>query len=126
MLTESSSQKVLVNFIYELRYAEALESISEVVINKLHQPWRTFLSIINKCLTAKSSCVDRAREPMVQILWGLFNNANVDYANLIWEDSSWESSDDEKTESDDSDKGHDQTRSFGILVHDKEKEKPTI
>nr|GEW27963.1 hypothetical protein [Tanacetum cinerariifolium] len=45
--------------------------------------------------------VDRAREPVVRILWGLVNSANVNYANLIWEDFSsiWESSDDDKTES---------------------------
>nr|GEV70314.1 reverse transcriptase domain-containing protein [Tanacetum cinerariifolium] len=47
---------------------------------------RTFISIINKFLTGKSSGVDRARQPMVQILWGIVNKANVDYADLIWEE----------------------------------------
>ncbi|GJR60499.1 hypothetical protein Tco_1502661 [Tanacetum coccineum] len=39
---------------------------------------------------------------------------------------SWETSDDEKTDSDDYDTGDDQAGSFGILVHDKEQEQPIV
>ncbi|GJY06220.1 ribonuclease H-like domain-containing protein [Tanacetum coccineum] len=31
-------------------------------------------------------CIDKARQPLVQILWWLVNNANMDYAELIWEE----------------------------------------
>ncbi|GJW83256.1 hypothetical protein Tco_0156401 [Tanacetum coccineum] len=50
------------------------------------ESWRTFLNIINRCLFGKSSGIDRARQPRVQILWGMFYKKNVDYAALIWED----------------------------------------
>ncbi|GJR99384.1 hypothetical protein Tco_0315893 [Tanacetum coccineum] len=42
--------------------------------------------ILKKSLPGKASGVDRAREPIVQILWGIVNSANVDFAELIWED----------------------------------------
>ncbi|GKA79614.1 hypothetical protein Tco_0786210, partial [Tanacetum coccineum] len=36
-------------------------------------------------LTGKSSVADRVREPIVQLLWGLVNSENIDYADLICE-----------------------------------------
>ncbi|GJS19306.1 hypothetical protein Tco_0447938 [Tanacetum coccineum] len=48
-----------------------------VVVNKLHQPWRTILSILNKSLTGKASRIDRAKEPITYILWGVVNFVNV-------------------------------------------------
>ncbi|GJU57580.1 hypothetical protein Tco_1235346 [Tanacetum coccineum] len=83
-------QDKLVTFLKKLGYADSMTTISQVVVNKLHQPWRTFLSILNKCLTGKSSGVDRARELIVQILWGLVNLESVEFAKLILEDFSEE------------------------------------
>nr|GEX80332.1 hypothetical protein [Tanacetum cinerariifolium] len=76
----------LVSFIKQLGYSGSLDVISNMYIDYMHQPWRAFMTIINKCLTGKSSGFDRPRQSMIQILWGMFNNKNVDYANLIWED----------------------------------------
>nr|GFC44833.1 hypothetical protein [Tanacetum cinerariifolium] len=39
---------------YEIRY------LTDVNVNKLYQPWRSFASVINKCLTGKSSGVKPA------------------------------------------------------------------
>nr|GFA46387.1 hypothetical protein [Tanacetum cinerariifolium] len=44
------------------------------------------VSVINKCLTGKSTSFDSLRLSQAQILWGLYYNRNVDYAFLIWED----------------------------------------
>ncbi|GKA82798.1 hypothetical protein Tco_0789546 [Tanacetum coccineum] len=49
----------------------------------MHQPWRKILSIHNKRLTGKASGIDRARESIVQILWGIVNSVNVDFAELF-------------------------------------------
>ncbi|GJS58078.1 hypothetical protein Tco_0652862 [Tanacetum coccineum] len=51
----------------------------------LHQPWRSFAAIINKCLSGKPS-YDSLRLSQAQILWGMYNKKNVDYAYLLWED----------------------------------------
>ncbi|GJX70565.1 hypothetical protein Tco_0307736 [Tanacetum coccineum] len=54
-------------------------------IRSLHQPWRSFAAIINKCLSGKPS-YDSLRLSQAQILWGMYNNKKVDYAYLLWED----------------------------------------
>ncbi|GKC80666.1 hypothetical protein Tco_1131440 [Tanacetum coccineum] len=56
-----------------------------VNVNKLHQPWRSFAAIINKCLSGIPS-YDSLRLSQAQILWGMYNKKNVDYAYLLWED----------------------------------------
>ncbi|GJR10377.1 hypothetical protein Tco_0793029 [Tanacetum coccineum] len=42
------------------------------------------MTMINKCLTGKAFGFDRPRQALIQVLWGMVTNANVDY--LIWED----------------------------------------
>nr|GEY44914.1 hypothetical protein [Tanacetum cinerariifolium] len=64
----------------------AIRKLTNVNINKLHQPWRSFAAIINKCLTRKSSGYDSLRLSQAQILWGLYHKRNVDFAYLMWED----------------------------------------
>ncbi|GKD50515.1 retrovirus-related pol polyprotein from transposon TNT 1-94 [Tanacetum coccineum] len=44
------------------------------------------LSMINKCLTGKTTGFDRPRHPVLQILWGIIHRSNIDYAEGIWEE----------------------------------------
>nr|GFC28738.1 hypothetical protein [Tanacetum cinerariifolium] len=60
--------------------------LTDVNINKLHQPWRSFTAIINKCLSGKSSGYDSLRLSQAQFLWGFYYKRNVDFAYLMWED----------------------------------------
>nr|GFB69849.1 hypothetical protein [Tanacetum cinerariifolium] len=46
----------------------------------------SFASVINKCLTGKSSGVDSFRLSQAQMLWGFYHRINIDFAYLIWED----------------------------------------
>ncbi|GKF64254.1 hypothetical protein Tco_0187702, partial [Tanacetum coccineum] len=45
-----------------------IRKITDVNVNKLHQPWRSFAAIINKCLSGKPS-YDSLRLSQAQILW---------------------------------------------------------
>ncbi|GJX69902.1 hypothetical protein Tco_0307073 [Tanacetum coccineum] len=76
----------LVTFIKSLGYKGALEYVSNLYIDHMYQPWRTFASIINKCVSGKTACLDRRRLSRVQILCGLFYKKNVDYSECLWED----------------------------------------
>ncbi|GJY17385.1 hypothetical protein Tco_0388876 [Tanacetum coccineum] len=53
----------------------------------MHQPWRTFVAVINRCISGKSTGLDRLMPSRAQILWGMFNQKNVDYVALLWEDA---------------------------------------
>nr|GFC20213.1 hypothetical protein [Tanacetum cinerariifolium] len=79
------NKKHIVN-LESFREIGAIRRLTDVNINKLHHPWRSFASIINKCLTGKSSGYDSLWLSQVQILWGLYYKRNVDFAYLMWED----------------------------------------
>nr|GFC58856.1 hypothetical protein [Tanacetum cinerariifolium] len=51
--------------------------LTDVNVNKLYQPWRSFASVINKCLTGKSSGIDSFRLSQAQILWGFYHKINA-------------------------------------------------
>ncbi|GKB44578.1 hypothetical protein Tco_0889520 [Tanacetum coccineum] len=72
-------------YIASLGHSGDIRKITDVNVNKLHQPWRSFAAIINKCLSGKPS-YDSLRLSKAQILWGMYNKKNVDYAYLLWED----------------------------------------
>ncbi|GJX59361.1 hypothetical protein Tco_0290751 [Tanacetum coccineum] len=70
----------------ELDYSGICEMLSAIHTNQMHQPWRTFAAIINRCISGKTTGLDRLRESRAQILWGMYNQKNVDYVSLLWED----------------------------------------
>nr|GEX39295.1 ribonuclease H [Tanacetum cinerariifolium] len=79
-------EEEILDFIRFLGHGAIIRTLTDVNINKLYQPWRSFAAIINKCLTGKSSGYDSFRLSQAQILWGLYHKINIDYAFLIWED----------------------------------------
>ncbi|GJY38636.1 hypothetical protein Tco_0425000 [Tanacetum coccineum] len=79
------SEKEILAFLASLGHFGEIRNITDVNVNKLHQPWRSFTAIINKCLSGKPS-YDSLRLSQAQILWGMYNNKKVDYAYLLWED----------------------------------------
>nr|GEX18143.1 monodehydroascorbate reductase [Tanacetum cinerariifolium] len=76
----------IMDFVNELGYLEELHFVSRMVVNNLYQPWRVILSMINQCLTGKTSRYDRPRYPVLSMLWGIITRTNVDYAKLMWEE----------------------------------------
>ncbi|GJY23342.1 hypothetical protein Tco_0397000 [Tanacetum coccineum] len=56
---KSPSEKEIISFIKKLGYSESLTKISDMAINNMYQPWRTFVTMIKKCLTKNASGFDR-------------------------------------------------------------------
>nr|GEZ40972.1 hypothetical protein [Tanacetum cinerariifolium] len=83
---EPPFEEEILAFLCFLGHSAVIKKLTDVNINKLHQPWRSFDAIINKCLTKKSSGYDSLRLSQAQILWGLYHKRNVDFAYLMWED----------------------------------------
>ncbi|GJZ26528.1 hypothetical protein Tco_0570781 [Tanacetum coccineum] len=82
---EPPLEKEILIFLASLGHSGDIRKITDVNVNKLHQPWRSFAAIINKCLSGIPS-YDSLRLSQAQILWGMYNKKNVDYAYLLWED----------------------------------------
>ncbi|GKA69636.1 hypothetical protein Tco_0775700 [Tanacetum coccineum] len=62
---------VLIKFVNDLGYPKVFRTLSDVVTNDMFQPWRALATIINLCLTGKTSGFERPRAPVLQILWGV-------------------------------------------------------
>ncbi|GKB66902.1 hypothetical protein Tco_0928314 [Tanacetum coccineum] len=76
----------LVGFVNKLGYPKEVIHLSNVTTNDMFQPWRALTTIINLCLTGKTSGFERPRAPVLQILWGVVNRAHIDYAERMWEE----------------------------------------
>ncbi|GJU11678.1 hypothetical protein Tco_1134074 [Tanacetum coccineum] len=76
----------LVEFVNKLGYPKEVMHLSNVTTNDMFQPWRALATIINLCLTGKTSGFERPRAPALQILWGIVNRAHIDYAERMWEE----------------------------------------
>nr|GFD09307.1 hypothetical protein [Tanacetum cinerariifolium] len=83
---ELPSEEDLLTFIKEPGYFCKCDMLSTIRTDQTHQPWRTFLAVINKCISRKTTSLDRLRESRAQIIWAMYNQMNVDYIALLWED----------------------------------------
>nr|GEY12728.1 hypothetical protein [Tanacetum cinerariifolium] len=54
-------EEEILEFFWFLRHSAQIRTLTDVNINKLFQPWRSFGAVINKCLTGKSSGFDNFR-----------------------------------------------------------------
>nr|GEW44307.1 hypothetical protein [Tanacetum cinerariifolium] len=58
------SAEVLVDLINQLGYPRMVRNVSNIVTNDMFQPWRALTTIINLCLTEKTSGFERPRAPV--------------------------------------------------------------
>ncbi|GJX15500.1 copia protein [Tanacetum coccineum] len=63
-------EEEILAFIRELGYPGDIKSLFDVKVDTLYQPWRTFGTIINKCLSGKATGLDQLRLSRAQIIWG--------------------------------------------------------
>ncbi|GKG04837.1 hypothetical protein Tco_0315224, partial [Tanacetum coccineum] len=55
-------------FLRELGHTGEINSLNDVVVNQMHQPWRTFTALINRSLSGKTTGLDNLRLSKAQIL----------------------------------------------------------
>ncbi|GJW44316.1 hypothetical protein Tco_0073115 [Tanacetum coccineum] len=56
---EPPSKESLLTFLVKMGYKGQLNQLSSMFVDHMHQPWRTLTTIINKCLSRKTSSNDR-------------------------------------------------------------------
>nr|GEZ29571.1 hypothetical protein [Tanacetum cinerariifolium] len=54
-------EEEILAFLRNLGYSGEIKKITDVNINKLHQSWRSFASVIKNCLSGKSTSYDSLR-----------------------------------------------------------------
>nr|GEU36167.1 hypothetical protein [Tanacetum cinerariifolium] len=80
-----AGEKVM-DFVNELGYLEEIHFVSKMHVNNLYHSWRDIMTLINQCLTGKTSSGDKPKHLVLQMLWGIVTRLNVDYAELLWEE----------------------------------------
>nr|GEZ84677.1 hypothetical protein [Tanacetum cinerariifolium] len=64
--TELPFEEEILEFLWFLGHSAQIKTLTDVNVNKLYQPWRSFAAVINKCLTGKSSSIDSLRHQDTQ------------------------------------------------------------
>ncbi|GJW64487.1 hypothetical protein Tco_0116371 [Tanacetum coccineum] len=59
------SGNTVIDFVNELGYPEPVEIVSNIRVNYVYQPWREILTLINQCLTGKTSGNDEAQQESI-------------------------------------------------------------
>ncbi|GJY55742.1 hypothetical protein Tco_0454857 [Tanacetum coccineum] len=62
------TDKEIVSFLRDLGHTGEIHSLNDVVVDQMHQPWRTFSVLINKSLSGKTAGLDKLRLSRAQIL----------------------------------------------------------
>ncbi|GJS02900.1 hypothetical protein Tco_0319408 [Tanacetum coccineum] len=55
------TNKEIVSFLRDLGHTGEINSLNDVVVNQMHQPWRTFAALINRSLSGKTTSLDKLR-----------------------------------------------------------------
>nr|GEW04619.1 putative reverse transcriptase, RNA-dependent DNA polymerase [Tanacetum cinerariifolium] len=69
--------EIVMDFVNELGYPDAICFVSHMHVNNLYQTWRAILSLMNQCLTGKTLGNDKPRHPVIQMLWGIMTITNA-------------------------------------------------
>ncbi|GJR96231.1 hypothetical protein Tco_0268405 [Tanacetum coccineum] len=71
----------IVSFLRELGHSREINSLNDVIVDQMHQPWRTFVALINRSLFGKTTGLDKLRLSRAQILWGMYHQKNVEFVS---------------------------------------------
>ncbi|GJS03461.1 retrovirus-related pol polyprotein from transposon TNT 1-94 [Tanacetum coccineum] len=71
------------SFLRDLGHTGKIHSLNDVVIDQMHQPYRTFAALINRSLSGKTTGLDKLRLSRAQILWVMYHQKNVDNVELL-------------------------------------------
>ncbi|GKD45390.1 hypothetical protein Tco_1270035 [Tanacetum coccineum] len=55
------SEEDTLSFLRDLGHTRVINSLHDVVIDQMHQPWRTFAALINRSLSGKTSGLEKLR-----------------------------------------------------------------
>ncbi|GKA54845.1 hypothetical protein Tco_0753794 [Tanacetum coccineum] len=64
-------EEEILPLIRDLGHTGDIKVLSDVNINHMHQPWRSLAAIINKCLSGKTTGLERLCLSRAQLLWGI-------------------------------------------------------
>ncbi|GKD40681.1 hypothetical protein Tco_1260888, partial [Tanacetum coccineum] len=70
-------EEEILSFIRDLGHTGEIKVLTDVNVNHMHQPWRSFAAIINRCLSGKTIGLDSLHLSRDQIICGMYNKKNL-------------------------------------------------
>nr|GEY38560.1 hypothetical protein [Tanacetum cinerariifolium] len=67
----------IISFISDLGHSQDITYLTDVNVDYLHQPWRAFSTVINKCLSGKETGMDKSISRRNKMLWHTPQNDTV-------------------------------------------------
>ncbi|GJR61125.1 hypothetical protein Tco_1503287 [Tanacetum coccineum] len=67
-IVEGQDFEEIVSFLRDLGHTGEIHSLNDVVVDQMHQPWRTFATLINRSLSGKTTGLDKLHLSRAQIL----------------------------------------------------------
>ncbi|GJW71478.1 hypothetical protein Tco_0128395 [Tanacetum coccineum] len=61
------TDEYIMSYLRELGHTREINSLNDVIVDQMHQPWRTFASLINRSLSGKTTSLDKLRLSRAQI-----------------------------------------------------------
>ncbi|GJW70815.1 hypothetical protein Tco_0127732 [Tanacetum coccineum] len=80
---ELPTNEDIMSFFKELGHTVEIKTITNIFVDQMHQPWRTFATIINRSLFGKTTSLDKLCLSRAQILLGMYYKKNVDMLNYF-------------------------------------------
>nr|GEU36531.1 putative reverse transcriptase domain-containing protein [Tanacetum cinerariifolium] len=81
---EPPSEEEMVSFIKELRYTSKCDMLSEIYTDHMHQPWRTFVAVINREISsARKENMPYPRFTKVIISYFISKDKTISMRNMI-------------------------------------------
>nr|GEU49058.1 hypothetical protein [Tanacetum cinerariifolium] len=76
---ELSFEEEFFAFLIYLGHSGEIKKITDVNINKLHQPWRSFAAVINKCLSGKSTVEHKDAKKSNEMYYPRFTKVIINF-----------------------------------------------
>ncbi|GJR70897.1 hypothetical protein Tco_0016962 [Tanacetum coccineum] len=77
------TEEDIVSFLRDFGHTGDITSLNDVVVDQMHQPWRTFAALINRSLSGKTSGLDKLCLSKAQIIWGMHASCVREVINVI-------------------------------------------
>ncbi|GJV36138.1 hypothetical protein Tco_1408615 [Tanacetum coccineum] len=82
--TQSWKDTKRTHILIHLGHTGEIHSLNDVVVDQMHQPWRTFAALINRSLSGKTSGLEKLRLSRAQILWVIIHYFLTKDKTLSW------------------------------------------
>ena len=78
----------LYTFLVEIGYEDSPPNMGDIKKAKFPAPWHMAVHFVLQCLSGKTGGTNAIVKDLLKLLWGIYNNRNIDFGGILWNASS--------------------------------------